>query len=235
LAHCDADIHIPTERDIPVAYDMSYLFPLADDHITETGINWQIHADDEHADDNDDILDASFDEEREEPEPEVVAGLGAHAEDDTEGSDAFGESEQLQEDSIAEEERFVLNMLMQLGMATPDTQILQPEVQAHGSERDIRHEFGKIVYSEYYEGAAQVIGTGPTLLEKFARDQYADVRKASENVYYPMASFMEWEFTNVLLRLPVSLNWKNELLNTQLVSGLTTHSTTYANAYSASS
>ena len=125
------------------------------------------------------------------------------------------------DDPIPDEERQLLDELAALGLASLLRE--QPNLADNLSTSQIGQtsgpkNFSKIVQSRYYEGAAQVIGSGSTFKDTFHADQHANIREETNNIYYPMSSFMEWEFTNILLRLPISQNWKNILLATQLVS-----------------
>jgi hypothetical protein len=77
--------------------------------------------------------------------------------------------------------------------------------------------FSKIARTVRYPEAAKVSGRGPTFIEKFTQsDGNAALRQ--QHPYFPFNSFEEWEFTGILFRMPCSLNWKTDLLNTQLVS-----------------
>lgn len=78
--------------------------------------------------------------------------------------------------------------------------------------------FSRIVSSKFFEGAARIYGKGSTFLEKFSSDRLSDARINQDNIYLPWASHKEWEFANVLSRMHCSLEEKNALLNTQVVS-----------------
>jgi hypothetical protein len=78
----------------------------------------------------------------------------------------------------------------------------------------------KIFRTELYPGAAEVYSKeGLTFMDRFTRnDPFAQLRQ--QNPYIPFTSFDEWEFTNILFRMPCSLSWKSELLSTRVVSKL---------------
>jgi hypothetical protein len=130
------------------------------------------------------------------------------------------------ESSVSEEERNMVNLLVSLGLGLEDftTEVQAPRTETFGPEMEVENShrvaYSKITRSECYEGAALIIGTGLTFLDKFATDQHANTRETTGNLYYPMSSYKEWEFTNLLLRLLISLSWKNRLLQTQIVSSL---------------
>lgn len=67
-----------------------------------------------------------------------------------------------------------------------------------------------------FPGASQIYGRGSTFLEDFGHDIFDDFRRT--NLYHPFVSRDEWEFTNVLMRMPCSLAQKNALLKTNIVS-----------------
>jgi hypothetical protein len=77
--------------------------------------------------------------------------------------------------------------------------------------------FMKVHRSEYYDGAARIYEGGESFSQRFSQDRYAEYREATDNIYFPMASEDEWEFTNVLLNLKCSQESKNKLLQTKLV------------------
>lgn len=140
--------------------------------------------------------------------------------------DTFGPDQTPMDDAINDEEQSFLNLLMALGLTDPRGSV---GIQSNSGHKGSA--FSKIVRTEYYNGAAETFGTGTTFKEKFAHEQHAELREESNNLYYPMASFKEWEFSNILLRMPVSQNWKNELLNTQLVSFLSISHTKTSTEY----
>lgn len=103
------------------------------------------------------------------------------------------------------------------------TQLLQNNLEPSNDTSSVRSpepsfSGSKIVRSEYFTGAAKVIKKGLTFLEKFSQVDPEASAARQVNKYHPFASFEHWEFTNILFRMPCSLSWKSELLNTRLVS-----------------
>jgi hypothetical protein len=80
--------------------------------------------------------------------------------------------------------------------------------------------YSKISKSYYYPGAAKDYGRGETFIEKFLKHPDSAQRVMSGNWFYPFSSWEEWEFSNTLARIPCSLAYKTELLNTSLVSSV---------------
>jgi len=124
-----------------------------------------------------------------------------------------GENNDDSEDEMSSDDRF-----------DPEIDELRALFQGSGFD-DHPQEFDKQMYSKIdhsktkiYPGAGQTYGKGTTFFEQFAQDRFSRERNMSNNVYYPFASFEEWEFTNVFMRLQCSLAQKTELLNTKLVS-----------------
>jgi hypothetical protein len=109
------------------------------------------------------------------------------------------------------EDEEIRNLLQEINMNT----IIQPSTHSDNPFKD--NALSIIAKAEYFEGAAKVYGRGTTFMEKFADDEYAWERATYQNVYYPLRSYEEWEFTNVLMRMRCSLAEKTDLLNTALV------------------
>lgn len=185
------------------------------------GLDWQLHPLNEQPDDIGEEQLHANDGEIEDGNGEAEGGDNRRNDrpNSEDVEDPF-RMDPAQEDDILvdEEERRFLELLMGLGLRNAGQQP-GDRMRNHSSLQEFvpYPTFSKIVRSEFYDGAAETFGVGPTFKEKFVEDQYANLREETDNIYYPMASFSEWEFTNVLLRLPVSQNWKNELLKTQLV------------------
>lgn len=79
--------------------------------------------------------------------------------------------------------------------------------------------FSRITRSEYFPDAGRVVGQGLTFLQNWRqKDAHAELR--DQRPYHPFNSLDEWQFSNLLFRLPCSLNWKTELLSTSMVSGI---------------
>lgn len=79
--------------------------------------------------------------------------------------------------------------------------------------------FSRITRSEYYPNAARVVEQGLTFLQKWRqKDVHTELR--DERPYHPFSSLDEWQFSNLLFRLPCSLNWKTELLSTNMVRAI---------------
>jgi hypothetical protein len=66
-----------------------------------------------------------------------------------------------------------------------------------------------------FQGAAKVHAWGLTLLERFNDDVYAYHR--NENLYYPFASFQDWELASFLLSLTLSMAAIDRFLVIELV------------------
>jgi hypothetical protein len=104
-------------------------------------------------------------------------------------------------------------LFAELGLDFTVDEGLEHDTEECTSFSKIHHENTK-----YYPGAAADYGEGTTFAERFKNDQFRASRDASGNLYYPFASWKEWEFTNVLMRLHCPLSEKTELLQTQVVS-----------------
>jgi hypothetical protein len=95
----------------------------------------------------------------------------------------------------------------------------QNDLRLDASNRD-DPTFSKTVRTKYFKGAARVLRKGATFVERFFEDRFANIRAQTNNVYYPMSSYEEWEFVNTLMRMKTSLAEKTRLLQTSLVSFL---------------
>ncbi|RDB31099.1 hypothetical protein Hypma_000008 [Hypsizygus marmoreus] len=71
---------------------------------------------------------------------------------------------------------------------------------------------------EYFEGAAEVHGTGTTFMDQFDLDEYASERV--DNLFYPFASRDEWELSSFLLRSGLSMASINKFLTLKLIQRL---------------
>ena len=71
-------------------------------------------------------------------------------------------------------------------------------------------------HTEFYRGAALIVGQGQTFMDIFDKDQYAANRK--ENIYYPFKSQSEWELASFLLKSDLSMAATDEFLKLQSVS-----------------
>lgn len=77
--------------------------------------------------------------------------------------------------------------------------------------------YSRITHSEYYPNAGKIIGKWHDFLQKWRTDDpNAELRETEP--FYTFKSFEEWEFTNLLFRMPCSMAWKNDLLATSIVS-----------------
>lgn len=94
-----------------------------------------------------------------------------------------------------------------------------PESAMNTETRNGFSSTSKIASTEFFKGAARIYPEmkGSTFTEKFAQDRLTKDRLTSGNIYYPLKSYDEWEFMNVLMRMNCSLEEKTTLLNTQLV------------------
>ena len=74
---------------------------------------------------------------------------------------------------------------------------------------------GDAPYVEMHEHAAKSFGQGPTFMEKFGMDQFAEHRKI--NMYYPFVSRQDWEVGSWLLRSGLSMAGIDSFLSLELV------------------
>jgi len=70
-------------------------------------------------------------------------------------------------------------------------------------------------YVEAYPDASQVHGHGPTFLDLFDADVFAEYRR--DNLYYPFASRKEWQLASFLLHSNLSMSAIDKFLSLQLV------------------
>ncbi|KAJ7435753.1 hypothetical protein FB451DRAFT_1344717 [Mycena latifolia] len=71
---------------------------------------------------------------------------------------------------------------------------------------------------EEFPGAAKTWGGGTTFMDDFHKDEHAD--KRAENLYYPFASFEEWEMASWLIRANIPVATTNEFLKLKMVKGM---------------
>ncbi|KAG0700553.1 hypothetical protein DFH29DRAFT_983059 [Suillus ampliporus] len=84
----------------------------------------------------------------------------------------------------------------------------------HDEEADAENNF-PIPNGETLGGAARVHAQGLTFLERFNDDVYADHR--NDNLYYPFASFQDWELASFLLSSTLSMAAIDHFLGIELV------------------
>ncbi|KAH7918086.1 hypothetical protein BV22DRAFT_1108450 [Leucogyrophana mollusca] len=80
--------------------------------------------------------------------------------------------------------------------------------EVYADEIDVRR-------TEYFDGAAEVVGLGQSFLDVFDQDEYTEERK--DNLYYPFATKQEWKFSSFLLRSGMSMAGIDELLDLELM------------------
>ena len=68
-----------------------------------------------------------------------------------------------------------------------------------------------------HPSAAAVYGQGKTFMDEFRKDEFADCREETGNVYYPFASRAEWELGSFLLRSSLSMADTDQFLKLDVV------------------
>jgi len=73
-------------------------------------------------------------------------------------------------------------------------------------------------HTQFYTGAAKIWDNGETFIDIFNDDEHAEKRK--ENLYYPFATYQEWELAAFLLKSDLSMVATNDFLRLQLASDI---------------
>jgi hypothetical protein len=103
-----------------------------------------------------------------------------------------------------------------------DTQgdVLDQDIEVVIFERDA-HNRGKSMDSDdttvdEFPGASRTYGQGPTFMDEFDKDVYAENRR--DNLYYPFASKQDWEVGHFLESSTLSMGAIDKFLKLELVS-----------------
>jgi hypothetical protein len=72
-------------------------------------------------------------------------------------------------------------------------------------------------FSEFYPGASEIFGSGPTFMDNFDNDQFSKERRVHS--HYPFASKDEWQMASFLLRSGLSMAALDQFFNLEFVGG----------------
>ena len=70
-------------------------------------------------------------------------------------------------------------------------------------------------FTEFYPGASNIFGSGPTFMDNFDNDQFSTERQV--HPYYPFASKDEWQMASFLLRSGLSMTALDKFFKLELV------------------